>query len=331
MSVNKYQENFSIPPLPEGLHLFDLPLPRPGFHHFISSWFFVDPAGRRVVVDPGPASTIPLLLKELSSVTDGVDLVLLTHIHLDHSGGLSQFCEEFSGAKVVTHPKGARHLIDPERLWNASRITLREVADMYGLPKPLAPEKLANYSDFPEIEVIETPGHAPHHISFITKLGSERLFFIGEAAALRVPEEAGNENKSNASNKNCSSKKYLRPTTPPKFDVPAAHESLAKIESALQDGDLLCYAHWGVERYDAKNSQIKAAGRQLELWFDVISKMEGRQIEEVVEYLIASDPMMARYSGLPEGMRSRELYFMENAIKGFVEYIADSKMVQGGR
>ena len=330
MSEIKHQENhggFYIPPLPKDLFLFDLPLPRPGFHHFISSWFFVDPAGRRVLVDPGPASTIPLLLKELSSVTDGVDLILLTHIHVDHSGGLSHLCEKFGGAKVIAHPKGARHLIDPERLWNASRVTLREVADMYDKPKPLAPEKLAGYDDFPGIEVIETPGHAPHHISFITKFGDSRLFFIGEAAGLRVPEEIEEEieEKTKGKNKSSSHKKYLRPTTPPKFDVDSAHKSLAKIESALRDGDLLCYAHWGAERYDAQNSQITKAGKQLELWLSVISKMEGRPLEEIAEYLIANDLNLARYSSLPDGVRSRELFFVENAIRGFLEYLEDSR------
>jgi len=327
MSAGKHQENqevFFIPTLPKGLHLFDLLLPRAGFHHFISSWFFVDSAGRRVVVDPGPASTIPLLVKELSSVTDGVDLILVTHIHLDHSGGLYQLCEEFGEAKVVAHTKGARHLIDPERLWNASRTTLGEVVEMYGPPKPIAPEKLAGYDDFPGIEVIETPGHAPHHISFIAKMGTDRLFFIGEAAGLRLPE-AEAKKEIEGENKSGISKKYLRPTTPPKFDVAAAHKSLAKIESALRDGDLLCYAHWGAERYDAQNSQITACGKQLDLWLDVASKMGGRPLGEIAKHLIANDPMMARYSSLPEGVRSREAFFIENAIKGFLEYLEDSK------
>jgi hypothetical protein len=48
--------------LPEGLYLLDLPQKMDGYHHFISAWFFVDSKGRRILVDPGPASTIPLLL-----------------------------------------------------------------------------------------------------------------------------------------------------------------------------------------------------------------------------------------------------------------------------
>ena len=63
---------------------------------FISAWLFTDPLGRRVLVDPGPADTIPLLIRELESLTDGIDLILLTHIHLDHAGGLGQFCSRLT-------------------------------------------------------------------------------------------------------------------------------------------------------------------------------------------------------------------------------------------
>jgi glyoxylase-like metal-dependent hydrolase (beta-lactamase superfamily II) len=108
-----------------------------GFHHFISSWFFVDRTGRRILVDPGPAGTIPLLLDKLSSVTDGVDLVLLTHIHLDHSGGIGQLCEQYGGSAVAAHPKAMRHLVDPRRLWSSSLEVLGDVAEMFGEPAPL--------------------------------------------------------------------------------------------------------------------------------------------------------------------------------------------------
>ena len=91
--------------LPGGLHCIDLPQPLPGFRRFISAWLFTDPLGRRVLVDPGPANTVPLLIRELESLTDGIDLILLTHIHLDHSGGLGQLCARFPGAR--TNPEWA--------------------------------------------------------------------------------------------------------------------------------------------------------------------------------------------------------------------------------
>jgi glyoxylase-like metal-dependent hydrolase (beta-lactamase superfamily II) len=295
--------------IPQGLHLLDLPQPRAGFSRFTSSWFFVDSAGRRVVVDPGPPSSAPILLEKLSSITDGVDVVLLTHIHIDHSGGVGQLCEKYGGAKVVVHDKAGRHLTNPEKLWKASLSTLGDVAVMYGEPKPLAPESLAGYDDFPGIEIMETPGHAPHHISFIVPFNGRRLFFVGESAGIRLPKEFGT--------------RYLHPTTPPKFDFPAACESLAKMKSALRGDELLCYGHFGAESDSA--AQITSVRKQLDEWLDVVSRMKKNPVGEIVDYLISNDPLLAGYPALPEDVRSRERFFLETDIKGLLEYLQDSK------
>jgi len=297
--------------LPQGLHLLDLPQPMPGFRCFVSSWFFVDSTGRRVVVDPGPASTIPALLEKLASITDGVDLILLTHIHIDHSGGVGLLCDKYGDAKVVAHPKAGRNLSSPEKLWKASLATLGDVAAMYGEPKPLAPEKLVGYDceKLAGIEVLETPGHAPHHITFIVPFNGDRLFFVGESMGLRIPMKPGAQ--------------YLRQATPPKLDLPAAHESLAKLESATRGDELLCYGHWGAAR-DPK-AQIAAAKKQLDEWLGIVSKMEDRAVDEVVEYLTSNDPFLAEYPHLSEDVRSREHFFIKSSVEGFLDYLRDSK------
>jgi glyoxylase-like metal-dependent hydrolase (beta-lactamase superfamily II) len=280
-----------------------------GFRNFISSWFFVDSHGRRVVVDPGPASSIPALIKELDSVTDGLDFVLLTHIHIDHSGGLGHLLERYGGAKVIAHPKAGRHLTAPEKLWKASLATLGRVAEMYGPPKPIPQSALTDYGELPGVEVIATPGHAPHHITFVTSVQGQRLFFVGEAAGLRIPLPPGIP--------------YLRPTTPPKFDMPAALESLDKLEAAVVDGDVLCYAHWGAARNP--KPQLTAVKAQVREWLNAVSQMENLPVEEIAGCMLDSDPLLAGYRELPEDLRSRERFFIENAVAGYLDYIQDAK------
>jgi len=297
--------------LPQGLHLVDLPQPMAGFTRFISSWFFVDPQGRRILVDPGPANTIPMLLEKLSSLTDGLDLILLTHIHLDHAGGVAELCDAYGNAKVLAHEKGQRHLANPEKLWKASLDTLGDTAATYGEPAPLAPEKLLAYDDkeLSGVAVMETPGHAPHHLCFTVRLAGERLFFAGEAAGMRLPTESG--------------AMHLRPTAPGKFDAAAALQSLDKIAAALQGGEILCYAHWGIER-DAK-AQIAAAKEQVGYWLDTVSGMEGQTPARIADYLLLNDRFMAGYSELPEDIRLRERLAIENSIEGFLRYLQDSR------
>jgi glyoxylase-like metal-dependent hydrolase (beta-lactamase superfamily II) len=292
--------------LPEGLHLFDLPQPRTGFRRFISSWFFVDEMGRRILVDPGPASTIPLLLDKLSNVTDGVDVILLTHIHLDHSGGIGQFCKRFGDVLVIAHPKAARHLVDPGKLWRSSLEVLGDVAEMYGEPSPLDSSLLAGYDGVPGIGVIETPGHAPHHISFIVPFGDKRLFFIGEAGGVYHKIESP------------SGEPYMRPATPAKFDVDAARSSITKIAQAIQGDDLFCYAHWGISERPLE--MISKSRAQLDEWMSSISEMKEQPEDVIIDRLFSKDPFLGEFSALPTDIRECELVFIKNSVRGILRY-----------
>ncbi|MDR1977453.1 MAG: MBL fold metallo-hydrolase [Synergistaceae bacterium] len=293
--------------LPEGLYLLDLPQPRPGFRYLISAWFFVDSLGRRVVVDPGPPSTIPLLLDQLSAITNGVDLVLLTHIHLDHSGGIGQFCERYGSAKVLVHPKARRYLVNPEKLWKASLETLGDIAEMYGAPLPLNPGSLLDRDEIPGVTVLETPGHAPHHLSFLVPFRNEKLFFVGEAAGIFLPLASS------------PTLPYMHPTTPPKFDGAAAQASLRKIESVLQGDELLCYSHWGAAR--RPRSRIALAKGQLDDWLSLVSEMKDQPEDVITEHLLSRDSLLKGYSQLSEELREREAFFIEHSVKGFLEYL----------
>ena len=124
------------------LRMVDLPLPMSGFRYFVTSWLHVA-AHAAVLVDPGPASSIPTLIRALESFgLKRLDLVLLTHVHLDHSGGLGHLLVRYPEARVICHPRGAPHLVDPARLWTVSLRNLGEIAEMYGKPDP-APERWA--------------------------------------------------------------------------------------------------------------------------------------------------------------------------------------------
>jgi glyoxylase-like metal-dependent hydrolase (beta-lactamase superfamily II) len=295
--------------LPDGLHLFDLPQPKTGFRYFISSWFFVDATGRRILVDPGPANTIPLLLDKLSRVTDEIDLVMLTHIHLDHSGGIGQFCERYRGAAVAAHPKAARHLADPGKLWRSSIEVLGDVAEMYGEPSPLDPSRLLECGGISGIDVLETPGHSPHHISFAVPFRDKRLFFIGEACGVyhKVSSPTGEV--------------YLRPATPPKFGGEAAQASITKIAQTARDSDVLCCAHWGISKQPS--FMISKSHEQLDRWMSSVFQMKDLPEDVIIDHLLSHDPLLGGYSLLPQDIRERERIFIGNSVRGILRYFED--------
>ena len=72
-----------------------------------------------VLVETGSQSSVPTLLAALADLGIGADdlaHVVVTHIHLDHAGGVGDVARAFPKATVHVHEKGARHLIDPSRL-----------------------------------------------------------------------------------------------------------------------------------------------------------------------------------------------------------------------
>ena len=68
---------------------------------------------------------------------DDLATIVVTHIHLDHAGGVGDLAALSPGAEVVVHERGARHLVDPERLMaSARRVFGRVLDDVFGVLQP---------------------------------------------------------------------------------------------------------------------------------------------------------------------------------------------------
>jgi glyoxylase-like metal-dependent hydrolase (beta-lactamase superfamily II) len=291
----------------DNLFLIDIDQAIEGFRKFISAWLY-RVNGATLLVDPGPASTIPHLVERLKQAgVDRIDHVLLTHIHLDHAGGTGQLLQRFPGAKVNCHPKGIPHMAAPQKLWDESKKVLGKVAEAYGEMAPV-PESNLSFSDAIDlggisVEVIETPGHAPHHVSY--RVGD--ILFAGEVGGVYVPLDDGF---------------YVRPATPPPFQHQIFRDSIAKV--AALDVSLVCLGHYGC-RQDA-TALFERARRQLDFWVDTAErhfKAGSDPFEEaVLADLIAKDPEMAGWHSLPTDIQHRERNFCFNSIRGIRGYLA---------
>jgi glyoxylase-like metal-dependent hydrolase (beta-lactamase superfamily II) len=296
----------AIQQIRDNLYLIDIDQALEGFRKFISAWLYRLP-GATVLVDPGPASTIPYLVEQLKQAGVGkIDHVLLTHIHLDHAGGTGQLLQHFPEAKVNCHPKGIPHMVAPQRLWAESIKVLGKVAEAYGEMAPV-PVLNITYSERIDvgavsIEVVETPGHAPHHVSY--RAGD--ILFAGEVGGVYVPLESGY---------------YVRPATPPPFQHEIFRDSIAKV--AALDASLVCLGHYGC-RQDA-TALFERARRQLDWWVGTVERhvTAGTEPfeEAVLADLISNDPEMAGWQSLPIDIQARERHFCFNSIRGIRGYL----------
>ena len=236
-----------------------------------------------VLVETGSQSSVPVLLDALARLGIGPrDLagVVVTHIHLDHAGGVGDVARAFPRATVYVHEKGARHLADPTRLVDsAARVYGPLLDSLYGRLDPTPAERLHVLADGEEIRVgpgrvlvaVDSPGHAKHHVAVHDSLSG--VLFAGDAVGVRLPDSG-----------------VLRPATPPPdFDLDQALHSLAKFAARRPEG--IALAHYGLLT-DPQDLLAEAEGT-LRRWTEV-AEAAYRAGTDIAEALSAEfDPLMA--------------------------------------
>jgi glyoxylase-like metal-dependent hydrolase (beta-lactamase superfamily II) len=290
--------------------LIDVAPPIEGSDGFLGS--YIIRGQQTAVIDPGPASTVRNLLTGLNKL--GVDpkqvkYILATHIHLDHTGGVGHLISTMPNAKVIVHEKGRPHLVNPTRLWQGSLQVLGQMARDYGEPAPVPEEKVITAVDGMKIdlgglvlEVLTTPGHATHHLSFFDRLN--RGLFAGESAGNIYPDLD-----------------VCLPSTPSPFDLKQALQSLDKM-IALRPKTIF-YAHFG--RYPNAAERLKQCQQNLLLYNNILC-YETKTEENVLTNLIL-DSLKSReqfYQCSPDRLKLK-FNFMHANISGFLEYLEREK------
>jgi glyoxylase-like metal-dependent hydrolase (beta-lactamase superfamily II) len=218
----------------DGVHQLDTLL---GGWERVTAGYLVDgPAP--VLVETGSQTSVPSLLATLDSMGIGatdLSAVVVTHIHLDHAGGVGDVAAAFPNATVYVHEKGARHLVDPAKLVASAALVYGDLLDsLYGRLTPTEAARVQVLDDGDTVEVgggrtltaIDSPGHAKHHLAVLDSTSG--ILFAGDAVGVRLPD-AG----------------VLRPATPPPdFDLDLALASLHKFAARRPTGVAL--AHFGL-------------------------------------------------------------------------------------
>jgi glyoxylase-like metal-dependent hydrolase (beta-lactamase superfamily II) len=209
-----------------GISAIDSDYLRPG----LAAIHLIVEGDKAALVDSGTPSSVPAVLQALQAKNLGpgdVDYLFLTHIHLDHAGGAGEFMHRLPNAKLVVHPRGARHMADPVRLVASAKTVYGEAEfnRMYGTIRPVDAARIIEAPDGFTLDFngrsllfLDTPGHARHHYCIFDR--ENRLFFTGDAFGLSYREF------------DVDGMEFVFPTTTPvQFDPVAAHASLERIMS----------------------------------------------------------------------------------------------------
>ena len=230
------------------------------------------------LVETGPTTSVEPVAAGLAALGVGPDdlaNIVVTHIHLDHAGGVGRLAPRFPRATVWVHERGAPHLADPARLVaSATRIYGDERMDqLFGPVDPVPAERLRSVADGDRIalrgrdlDVLYTPGHASHHVALVDS--ETGAIFVGDALGIHVPDLP-----------------VLRPATPPPdFDVDLALDSIERIRSRARS--VLLFAHFGPIQEVDRTCDL--AERRVQAWAEAVrDALETTEdLEEVVERLV---------------------------------------------
>ncbi|MGP4071147.1 MBL fold metallo-hydrolase [Piscibacillus sp. B03] len=232
------------------------------------------------IVETSASPSVPYLLeglKDLDIDPKDVKHIIVTHIHLDHAGGVGLFLKHCPNAKVYVHPKGKRHLTDPTKLIAGAKAVYGEQFDeLFDPIVPVPEDRLVDMDDGETLNIgnrvltfYDSPGHAKHHFSIHDSLSNG--IFTGDTIGVHYPQAEGLN--------------FVLPSTSPnQFDPDAMIQSLEKIESLAVEQ--IYFGHYGRSR------DPKHVYEQIRFWLprfvEVGEKVVEKQPEASFEIKTAS-------------------------------------------
>jgi glyoxylase-like metal-dependent hydrolase (beta-lactamase superfamily II) len=211
------------------------------------------------LVDVGSGATLQAVLDAVrASGHDVAELrmIILTHIHLDHAGATGALIGHAPRARVLVHPLGAAHLVDPSRLLaSATQIYGDRMDELWGTMVPVPADRLTTLADGETVRfgrrtltALHTPGHAIHHIAYHD--AARDAIFAGDVAGVRLE---GSD--------------FVRPPTPPPdLDLEQWSASIARLRSLR--ADRLYLPHFGVAR--SVEAHLSALEARLYAWGEIV-------------------------------------------------------------
>lgn len=234
------------------------------------------------LIETSASPSIPYILEGLQTLgvsPADISYIIVTHIHLDHAGGAGLMLQHCPNAKVIVHPKGARHLVDPSRLIMGAKAVYGEKFSQLFDPIVEIPEErlvikgegdTLEISDRLTLEFLDTPGHANHHFSIYHPLA--KGIFSGDTAGIFYPQLDRD-----------GIGFYLPTTSPNQFDPEKMLHSIRRFKEL--GIERIYFGHYGMSENPSE------AFKQVESWLEVFFNeakqivLEEKHPEKQVEYI----------------------------------------------
>ena len=292
----------------EHIHLIDLE--PAGVEDLIASYVL---KGNRVgIIESGPSSTVQNLLsglEELNVKTEDVAYVAVSHIHLDHGGGAGILLKHLPRAKLIVHPRGAPHMVNPEKLWNqATQVLGERITRIYGRPEPVPQERIItaadgmviDLGDDVKLKVVETLGHASHHLSYYDKLSDG--IFTGDSAGIYVDKAD-----------------VVVPTSPPPFRLDIALASIDKMIRLKPKS--LYYTHFS--KGTGAVERLRTYKEQLKLWARIAKEgiERGEDLKMISRRIFENDKAVQKAADFIKDNPVLSVTVLNESVEGIMRFV----------
>ncbi|MCG7334664.1 MBL fold metallo-hydrolase [Sporosarcina sp. ACRSM] len=243
------------------------------------------------IVETGPSPSVKHVkdgLQTLGFSLDQVKNIIVTHIHLDHAGGVGLLLQDCPNAQVIVHARGARHLADPARLIDGAKAVYGDkFSELFDPILPVPEDRLLIKGEGDTLKIgtactlefLDTPGHSRHHFSIYDPVSNG--VFTGDTVGVRYSQL----NRDGVH-------LYLPSTSPNQFDPEAMQQSIDRLLAMKLDA--IYYGHYGM------TDEPDQALRQVSDWLTVFME-EAQTVQAEV--------------GGPELLASRLLKRVKNHLK----------------
>jgi len=247
------------------------------------------------LIETSASPSVPYIiegLNELQISLEDIDYVIVTHIHLDHAGGVGLFLQSCPNAKLVVHPRGVAHMVNPSRLIaSAKSVYGNEFERLFDPILPVEPERImeARHEDIlslghHQLTFYHTEGHAKHHISM--HYSATNGLFVGDTTGVYYPEMAE------------EAIDLIIPSTSPNQYDPETMEQSIQLYEILNVRELY-FGHYGAYSNPAE------AYRQVRYWTPLF-------LAEGEKALAASDILSEQVKLLDAGLQAQLHQFLQN-------------------